>query len=141
MIISLLLLQHNFHGFSVEIFYVLSLFLLSAHCMFSTLELTLQEFLVRTEEFRRKKYQLNEHFVGRDKIRTSNLYMFSFRFPCLVVTANYFSKNPTFEIINYHFSYKIVCNSLFVLDFCRNFSQKVEVRKNRFYFKHSKAHV
>ena len=44
MIIPLLRLKHNFHCFPVEIFYVLSLLLLSALCMFSLLNSLCKKF-------------------------------------------------------------------------------------------------
>ena len=54
MIISLLLQQQNFHGFSVEILLCLKLILALCLLHVFSLELTLQEILVGTEEFRRK---------------------------------------------------------------------------------------
>ena len=37
------------------------------------IEHTLQKNLVRTVEFRRKKYQLNEQFAGKDEVRTDTV--------------------------------------------------------------------
>ena len=68
MIISLL--QHNFHGFSVEIFYVLSLFLLSTYCMFTLSNSLCKKFGLELDNLGGKSYQLNEQFAGRDEIRT-----------------------------------------------------------------------
>ena len=56
--------------------------------------------------------------------------MLSFRFPCLVSIANYVSKNPTFEIINYHFSKYFVIRFLFLI-FVGNLLKNVDVKKNR----------
>ena len=54
----------------------------------------------------------------------SPFYKLSFRFSCLVINFNYFSKSTFFGIINNQFSCKAVIKSLFVLSLCRKFSQK-----------------
>ena len=131
MINSRLLLQHNFHGFSVDFF--LCLKLLFAFCFLHVfaLELTLQENIVRTEEFSRKYHQLKNNLLAEIKLEliTSNYYHVICKCSALGSAANYFSNNPTFGIINNHFSCKIVCKSLFFLDFCRKFSQKCRSEK------------
>ena len=139
MIISML--QHNFHGFSVEISYVLSLFLLSTYCMFTLLNSLCKKFWLELDNLGGKSYQLNEQFAGRDEIRTDivwwlrcSLYIFFFTFPCLVITKSSSSKNTVFEIINYHCFCKIVCKLFFVLDLCRKFSQKCRSEKESVLF-------
>ena len=71
MIISLLLLQQNFRDFSVYTFlcFKVNLAFYLSHVL-AVFELLLQDNLVRTGEGKRKVYQLNEQFAGRDKIRT-----------------------------------------------------------------------
>ena len=73
MIISLLLLQHNFHDFPKKrsMFFMI----IFAFCLMHVfaIEHNLRENLVRTGEFRRKIVQLNEQFAGRDEIGTDTV--------------------------------------------------------------------